>query len=387
MTERNVAFARLLELARAGAVRTDPEIVALDDALGRILVEPVRARADHPRFDNSAMDGWALRAAETPGRFEVVGESAAGAPFAGLLLPRRAIRIATGAQMPPGADAVLPVERAHASGGVLDTDHVDVGAHVRRAGEDLRAGGVVLPAGTRLGVHHLAAAAGSGAATLAVRRRPRVALLLTGDEVVPVAADPGPGQVWDISGHALPALLRAAGGEVVACIHVPDDRRRTEEAVASALDGADLVVTVGGVSVGAHDHVGPAIEASGATTQVVGARIRPGHPVRLARRDATPLLALPGNPVSAFVCLSILGRPLLGVHDAWGERTLAVDYRSPTARTDLIRCTETADGLVPAARQASHDISGLATATHIAVVPEGRGHVVAGEALVAVALA
>ena len=386
MTERNVAFARLLAIARANAVRPHPETVALDDALGRILAEPVRARADHPRFDNSAMDGWALRAAETPGRFEVAGESAAGAPFVGRLRPREAIRIATGAQMPPGADAVVPVEHAGESGGALDAGRVAAGAHVRRAGEDLRAGAVVLPAGARLAAHHVAAAAGAGAAVVDVRRRPRVALLLTGDEIVPVAADPSPGQIWDIAGHALPALLRASGAEVVARIHVPDDRRRTGAAVASALDDADLVVTVGGVSAGVHDHVGPAIEASGARTLVAGARIRPGHPIRLALGAGTPVLALPGNPVSALVCLAVIGRPLLGVPDPWSERALAADYESPTPRTDLIRCTEAPGGLVPAARQASHDISGLATATHIAVVPEGRGRVAAGESLAALPL-
>ncbi len=173
---------------------------------------------------------------------------------------------------------------------------------------------------------------------------------------------------------------------MVTRVHVPDDRRRTEAAVASALEGADLVVSVGGVSAGAHDHVGPAIEASGARTLVAGARIRPGHPIRLALGAGTPVLALPGNPVSALVCLAVFGRPLLGVPDPWSERALAADYESPTPRTDLIRCTEAPGGLVPAARQASHDISGLATATHIVVVPEGRGRVVAGEALAALPL-
>jgi molybdopterin molybdotransferase len=172
-----------------------------------------------------------------------------------------------------------------------------------------------------------------------------------------------------VAGTALPAAIAVAGSEVAWVRHLADDRAASEAALAEAAADADVVVTVGGISKGVHDHVRPALDALGATVVVAGAAIRPGHPVRLARLGGTPVLALPGNPISAVVCMTLFGRPLLGRDDALAGLPLAVAHRAGTARTDLLRCTLGPDGLVPAPRQASHDISGLAVATHLAVRP------------------
>jgi molybdopterin molybdotransferase len=177
--------------------------------------------------------------------------------------------------------------------------------------------------------------------------------------------------VWDVAGVALPAAVAAAGGEVASVIHLADDRAASEAALAEAAADADAVITVGGISKGAHDHVRPALDALGAEVVVAGAAIRPGHPVRLARLGGTPVLALPGNPVSAVVCMTLFGRVLLGRDDVLTALPLAAAHRAGTPRTDLIRCALGPDGLVPAARQASHDVSGLAGATHLAVRPPG----------------
>jgi molybdopterin molybdotransferase len=385
--ERDITFERALALVREAAVDTGREHVPVAGAAGRRLAAEVRALADHPPFTNSAMDGFAVRAADTPGALRVHGESAAGRPWDGTVAAGTAARISTGAPLPDGADAVVPRERVEDLG---DRVRVPVavapGAAVRRRGEDTAADDTVLPAGIRLAAHHLAAAAGAGHAALECVVRPRVALLVSGREVVPVGAPLGPGQVWDVNGSVLPALVRDAGAEVVHAGSVPDDAAATVGALADALDAADVVITTGGVSVGDHDHLRPALARLGVREDLWGVAIRPGHPLWLGRRGAQRVLALPGNPVSAVVCALVFGRPLLGCADVWSPLPLAVDYASPTPRTDLIRCTLTAAGLVPARRQASHDVTSLSAATHIAAVPAGGGVVPAGEAVPALPL-
>jgi molybdopterin molybdotransferase len=385
--EHDIGFARALALVRDAAVHTGEELVPVAGAAGRTLAMHVTALADHPPFTNSAMDGVAVRAADTPGTLEVRGESAAGRPWAGTLLPGTAVRISTGAALPEGADAVVPRERCEDMGARVVVPHAVAPGHaVRPRGDDLAAGDRVLPAGTRLAPHHLAAAAGAGHAAVPCTVRPRVALLVTGREVVPPGAPLGPGEVWDVNGSALPALLRAAGAEVVRAGGVRDDAADTRRALAEALDAADVVITTGGVSVGDHDHLRPALAALGVREDFWGVEIRPGHPLWLGRRGPQRVLALPGNPVSAVVCALVFARPLLGCEDVWAPVPLAVDHATTTARTDLIRCTLTADGLVPAARQASHHVTSLAAATHIAAVPAGGRGMRAGETLEALPL-
>jgi len=385
--ERDIGLARAREIVAAHVIAAGPEDVALAEAVGRRLAHPVIARSDHPPFTNSSMDGWALAGAATPGRLVVVGESAAGAPFDGRLAPGTAVVISTGAPLPDGADAVVPREQATQVDQTLEIgDAVAPGAFVRRRGGDLRAGDIVLPAGLSVAAHHLAAAAGAGHPQLSCERRPRVALIVSGRELIPVGQDPAPGEVWDIASVVMPALIRAAGGEVVLARTVDDDPAATEKALSAALGAVDLVVTTGGISVGDHDHLRPALAGLGVEELFWGVRIRPGHPTWFGRRGDTCVLGLPGNPVASVVCFVVFGRAVLGCADPWTTLPLAVDYTSPTERADLIRGTLGPDGLVPAARQASHDVTSLAAATHIAVVPEASGELRKGAHLAAVPL-
>jgi molybdopterin molybdotransferase len=386
--EHDVGLDQARRIIAEHVIAMEPEDVALADAVGRRLAETVRARADHPSFTNSSMDGWAVAAQATPGRLQVVGESAAGVPYVGRLAGGAAIVISTGAPLPDGADAVVPREQAVQVGETLEVAQaVPPGAYVRRRGDDLRAGDTVLPRGLRLAPHHLAAAAGAGYPALVCDRRPRVALIVSGHELIPVGQDPGPGQVWDIASVVMPALIRQAGGEVVVVGTVDDERKATEDALSVALGAADLVVTTGGISVGDHDHFRPALARRGVEELFWGVRIRPGHPTWFGRLGDARVLGLPGNPVASVVCFWVFGRAVLGCAEAWTTLPLAVDYTSPTQRADLIRATLGPQGLVPASRQASHHVTSLADATHIAVVPEGGGQLRRGARLAAVPLA
>jgi molybdopterin molybdotransferase len=385
--EQDISFARAMEIVRAQALVGDTEPVGLADAVGRTLAADVTARADHPPFDNSAMDGWALRASDASAPLQVLGESAAGAPYPHPLAPGAAVVISTGAPLPAGADAVVPREDAAQQDDVLEVaGPVAPGAFVRRRGEDVRRGDRVLPQGLRIAPHHLAVAAGTGHPELPCCSRPKVALIVSGQELIPIGAAPRPGQVWDIAGAVMPALIRAAGGAVVAAQTVPDDADATADALAGAIAVADLVVTTGGVSVGRHDHIRAALARLDATGLLWGVRIRPGHPMWFGRHGATRILALPGNPVASVVCFVVFGRVLMGGDDPWITLPLAEDYRSTTPRTDLIRCALGPDGLVPHLRQASHHVTSLQAATHIAMVPEGAGGLRKGDRVEAVAL-
>ena len=386
-SEHDITLSRAQEIVLAHAILRGPEWVALPDAVDRVLAEDVHARADHPPFTNSAMDGWALAARTTPGGFSVVGESAAGVPYAGVLAPDCAVVISTGAPVPDGADAVVPREDAVEIDGVVRVAQaIDPGAFVRPRGDDVAAGDLMLARGVRVAPHHLAVAAATGHAELSCVRRPRVALVVSGGELIPVGEDLRPGQVWDISSTVMPALIRSAGGELVFARAISDDPIETARVLAEALDRTDLVITTGGVSVGDHDHLRSAFGHLGVEEVFWGVRIRPGHPTWFGRRRATRVLALPGNPVAGVVCLWMFARPLMGCEDAWTTLPLAVDYHTPTSRADVIRAVLGPDGLVPCAHQASHQVTSLAEATHVAVVPEGSHVVRQGDRLAAVSL-
>ncbi len=386
--ERDITFARAQALVAAHAPVTRPETVSLAAAVGRRLAADVVALADHPSFANSAMDGWAIAAASAPGRLRVVGESAAGAAFDGVVGPGQAVTISTGAPLPAGADAVVPRERAVAHDHLVDIgEEVTAGAYIRHRGDTVRRGDVVMSSGRRIGPLQVAVAAGTGHGALVCAVRPRVAIVVTGRELVPPGTVPGASEVWNIAASALPALVRQAGGELTGCMTVDDDRRSTVDAVAAALADADLVVTTGGVSVGNHDHVRPALAELGVEEVFWGVRIRPGHPTWFGRRGEVRVLALPGNPVASIVCFWVFGRPLMGCADPWTAHRIGADYPIATPRTDLIRCIDGPEGLVPADLQASHHISGLAAASHLAVVDEGRGDLHKGDRVDAVSLA
>ena len=297
----------------ADAERLGVETVTLEAALGRVLAHPIAATRDQPPFAASAMDGWAIRRADlTPGAaFRVVGESAAGRAYAGSVAPGEAVRIFTGAPVPAGADLVVIQEEAQRDGdSVRFTAEATAGANIRAAGGDFRTGDALLAAGVRLDPWRLSLAAAAGRATLEVACRPRVALLATGDELVQPGQAPAPDQIFESGGVALAALVETWGGSATRLTAAADKA----EAIAAAVAGieADLIVTIGGASVGDHDLVKPALERLGLSLRVETIAIRPGKPTWFGvLADGRRVLGLPGNPASALVCAELFLRPLL----------------------------------------------------------------------------
>jgi molybdopterin molybdotransferase len=294
----------------AGLAPLAIETVPLALARGRVLARAVTAARDQPPFAASAMDGWAVRAADGAGPRRILGESAAGHGYAGRVGPGEAVRIFTGAAVPAGADAVVIQEDARREGALVFVPEVKDPRHVRRAGLDFRAGDTLLEPGVRLDPWRLALAAAAGRASLEARAAPRVAILATGEEVVAPGGEPGPFQIFDSGSTALRALVESWGGEVIALPSVGDDAGATAAAVAGA--GGDLVVTLGGASVGDHDIVKPALARLGLALAVESVAVRPGKPTWFGvLADSRPVLGLPGNPASALVCAELFLRPIL----------------------------------------------------------------------------
>ena len=286
------------------------EWAPLGEALGRTLAAPVTARLDQPPFDASAMDGWAVRAEDGPGPKRIVGESAAGAPFAGLVRPGEAARIFTGAALPAGANAVCLQEDCQRRDDEVATPASRNGHHVRGRGQDFQAGDELLPTGARLDAWRLLLAAAAGEARVQVRRAPKVAILSTGDELVEPGEAIGEGRIFNSLGPALAGLVVQAGGEPARMLSVPDDADAIARAVAE--QPFDLLVTVGGASVGDHDLVRPALVRLGLRPLVEGVAVRPGKPTWFGQLgNKRPILGLPGNPASALVCAELFLRPLI----------------------------------------------------------------------------
>lgn len=306
-----------VEAARAAmlsAIRVLPvEAVPLAEADGRRLAEPVEARRDQPPFDASAMDGWAVRAADVVAgaRLTIVGESAAGHGAAVAVGPGQTARIFTGAALPDGADHVVIQEEAGRDGDVvvLQAVRAETG-YVRTRGGDFREGQVLLQAGVRLNPWRLALAASAGCGELVCVRRPRVAILPTGDELVEPGGQAGSHQIYNAAGPALAAFTVRHGGTPATLRPARDD----DADVLSLVEGAtfDLLVTIGGASVGDHDRIKPALRSIGADLMVEGCAMRPGKPVWFAiLPDGRAVLGLPGNPASALVCAELFLAPLL----------------------------------------------------------------------------
>ena len=369
---------RILDLAR----RLGEEQVPLARALGRVTARDVRAPADAPAFDSSMMDGYAVRAGDVSAGAEpmpVVGESRAGAP-APRLVPGSACRIFTGAPMPEGADAVIMQEEAE-----RETDRVrfrrvpPLGAHVRKRGEDLRSGAVALPAGTRLGPAELAMLASIDCASVEVGRVPRVVVLPTGDELrAPgTSSRAGSVQIPESNTPALAAMASSVGAIVEARQPIGDDPAVTNEAVARALEACDVLVTIGGVSVGDHDVVRPALEACGVAIDFWKVAIKPGKPLAVGRRGEVIVLGLPGNPVSAMVTFALFGLPLLralqGDASPWPRASrgrLAAPVTRKPGRLEFARATLDESGVVTLLpQQASGAIIGLCRADALACLP------------------
>jgi molybdopterin molybdotransferase len=387
--------ARRLVLGRARPLGSEP--VPLGGALGRVLARDVASGEPVPPFDNSAMDGYAVRAAdlagaraEAPARLSVVGESRAGRPAALAVGRGEAIAISTGAMLPAGADAVVRAEDTELEAGAVEVrTPVEHGANVRRAGEDIEPHTVVLRAGTALGPAEVGVLATVGAAEIGCARRPRVRLVVSGDELVAPGEPLGPGRIRDANAYTLPALTRRAGAELVGLARVGDDPAATREAIGAALD-ADLIVISGGMSVGPHDHVRPALAELGAQEVFWSVALRPGKPTWFGVHPAGALiLGLPGNPVSAIVCFLLFARPaivaMLGAAPD-RERTtarLAAPYAKRPGRMHAVRCRLRleASGWVaePTGAQGSHILTSMLGADALALIPAERGDLGAGE--------
>lgn len=306
------ALARLLD----GAEAKPPERVPLLEAAGRVLAADIAARRTQPPFDASAMDGYAVRAADLetlPARLRVIGEAPAGRPFAGPVDAGEAVRIFTGAPVPDGADTVVIQENARRDGGSVDIlQAADKGRNIRRRGLDFNAGDTLLRSGRRLDAAALSLAAAGNHAELAVVGRPLVAIIATGDELLPPGSEPGPGQIIASNSFGVAAIAAGMGAAFLDLGIAPDDRAAIAALVHRALAaGADVIVTLGGASVGDHDLVHEVLTGEGMALDFWKIAMRPGKPLMFGRLGATRCIGLPGNPVASIVCSHLFLKPLL----------------------------------------------------------------------------
>jgi molybdopterin molybdotransferase len=297
----------------AALTPTSVEVVALASAWNRVTATPVTARLTQPPADVSAMDGYALRAVDgvLNAALSVIGSAPAGHPFDGAVAAGQAVRLFTGSVVPAGADGILLQEDATRDGDIVRVNEaVTAGRHIRRAGQDFAAGDVVIPAARRITARDVGLAAAANHPWLSVHRLPRVAILATGDEIAMPGEPIPPGGIVSSNSHALAALVRAAGGEPLV-LPVARDEHAVIAAVADQVLGMDMLVTTGGASVGDHDLVIEALQARGMTLDFWQIAMRPGKPLLFGRLGSTPVLGLPGNPVSAMVCAILFLLPSL----------------------------------------------------------------------------
>ncbi len=427
-----------LELVLQHAHPLGDEDVALSACAGRYLTEQVVATLDLPPFTNSAMDGYAVRHGDTPGRLDVIGESAAGSPFTGRVGSGQAVTISTGAVLPDGADAVAPIEwvTVAASGDVGIARPVPHGYAVRPAGGDVRRGTEVLSAGQRIGPAQIGAAASLGVGSLRCGRRPQVAVLTTGSELRPPGERLGPGQIYDSNGPLLRASLEAAGAEVTVVPTAGDTREAHREAISRALSH-EVVISTGGVSVGGHDLVREVQRELGVRELFWRVAMKPGKPLSVGvydepagqsggwpagqsggwpagqsggwpagqsggwpagqsggwpagqppHRDRVLLFGIPGNPVSVLVCFELFVRPALAAlqgacqpRPAFTRVRLARSVDQNPERDEFIRVRRTAGGDVePLSGQQSHQLAITALADGLARIPAGGGALAHGE--------
>jgi len=378
--------ARSLVLERVRVL--EQESVPLSAASGRVLAQPVRAPVDLPPFDSSAMDGFAVRAGDTPGRLAVVAASAAGRPSGHELQPGEAAPIATGAVVPAGADAVVPVERTETLDGAVAVEAVVPGDNVRPRAGDIAAGEVIAAPGTGLSPWTVGALAAVGLAAVDCARRPRVSVLPTGTELRAPGETLGPGEIYEANSFLLRAQLTEAGAEVKTLDPVADDEAATLRALERGLE-RDVLVTSGGVSVGRHDLVRASLAALGVEEVFWRVAVRPGKPVVFGTRGTTLVFGLPGNPVSSLVGFELFVRPALlalqGASDPgprWLPGRLGAGVRRNLERDQLVRARRRfgADAVVldPVAGDESHMIARAARADALVRVARGEGELAAG---------
>lgn len=376
--------------------------VPLAEALGRTLAAQLVATLDQPAFDHSAMDGYAVRAADivgasenSPSTLPLAGESRAGGAAPGALASGKAMRIFTGAPLPAGADAVVAQEDTS-----VDGDHVQIrfasqaGRHIRARASDFSAGDLLLEVGTHVGPGVVALSASQGRTTLPVHRRPRVAILSTGDELVPLGEALPEGRIHDSNSPMVAALVAQAGAEPWVLERSGDALEALTDAVIQGLE-ADLLITTGGVSVGDYDLVRDAFEAAGVALDFWKILVKPGKPLAFGRGPRGPVVGLPGNPVSAFVTFHVFVAP--GILQMQGSRSrrplevrLAAEHRHSPGRTEYARAHLSEDPEGPIAtlhpRQGSGSIDSLASAHALVVLPAEREYFPAGTRLSALRL-
>jgi len=370
------------------------EQVALTDAFGRVLAEAVVARRTQPPWPVSAMDGYAMRAsdlAEIPARLKVVGAVPAGQAYDGTVKPGEAVRIFTGAPVPDGADCVVIQEDTARGGDTVEIRAATTtGRNIRPAGLDFRAGEIGLPAGQRLSARDVGFAAAMNRPWLLVHRRPHVAILPTGDEVVMPGDPVGPNQIVSSNSIALAALVTECGGVPIQLAIAPDDNSALQR-IAAGASGVDLLLTTGGASVGDHDLVRDALGATGLELDFWTVAMRPGKPLIVGRFRDTPMIGLPGNPVSTLVCGLLFAKPaierlsgLAGTAEAPIRARLAAPLKANDRRQDYLRARlrRAADGTLVAeafAKQDSSMISLLARAGCLIIRPPNAAAAPAGD--------
>jgi molybdopterin molybdotransferase len=370
----------------AGAQALPEEMIALDATYHRVLAHDVAALRTQPPQAMSAMDGYAVRsadAADTTARLKVIGEVAAGRPFEKKIGAGEVVRIFTGGVIPEGADAVIIQEDTVVDGSSIGiTEAAVAGRHIRPAGVDFRKGDVLLAGGIRLTDRDLSLAAAMNYPELAVRRRPKVALLATGDELVMPGSTPGPGQIVYSNGYALRALARAEGAETIDLGIAADTVQATTEGIRRARDsGADVLITTGGASVGDHDLVKQSLEAEGVAMAFWQIAMRPGKPMMHGRLGPMRVIGLPGNPVSSYVCAYLFLVPLIRmlsgrkiIHHSSETALLGRDLAANDHREDYLRArlTERPDGALiatPVDHQDSSLLGNLAAARALVIRP------------------
>lgn len=399
-------FADYRDLVLESITPLDPMEVAVGDVHGLVLAADVVATEPLPGFANSAMDGYALRAQDVtaatvdePVTLRVVGESAAGHVANTTVEPGTAVAVMTGGELPEGADAVVPVERTSAPASARVAIHVpaEAGDNIRTVGQDVQVGATVLRKGIRLGPAHVGLLAALGHGLVNAVPTPRVVVMSTGDELVPASATPGPGQLRDSNGPMLRALVRQVGAEAFPSPLIGDDRQRLARALDEATGHADLIVTSGGVSAGAYDHLESVVRQLGQAHPHKVA-MKPGMPQLFGKIGDVPLIGLPGNPVSSHVSFELFVRPairrLQGRSDLDRPKLrvlLDEPLTAPPHKRHYVRVSmERRDGrwhARPTGHQGSHVLSSMAAADGLAIVPADVDRLEAGETVVVIVMA
>lgn len=368
----------------------DAVTVEVEHALGSVLASEVTAATDVPPFSSSAMDGYAAETGPAGRTLDVVGESRAGSPSDLSVQPGQAIRVSTGAAIPTGTGGVIRQEDVEDLDDAIRTNTpISQGQNIREAGEEMRAATPVLLPGTLLGAAELGAAVSAGAGTVRVARRPRVAVLCTGDELRPPGEPLGPGEIHNSNGPMLRSLAQAAGATVSTCERLPDEPAVTRAALARSLDEVDVLLISGGVSVGPHDHVKPALSALGVQELFWRVSLQPGGPTWFGSRGDTLVFGLPGNPVSVVVTFTLFVRRALGAMQGFSpkpsldtEGRLAVAVARNPRREQALRVrVQRSNGtlaVTPNGPQGSHLVTSLVGADALAFIPPGEGELSAG---------